>query len=157
MVVLFFCTGNTCRSPLAEAVAVDALKSIDIACLSAGTHACDKQSASAGSLQAGLRKRFDLSGHQSQMLTAELIESVDWVIAVTKSHLWTFRQQFPQYSGMCGVLGLPGKQIIKMADMAGNDDISDPWQGSVESYDKMADKVIRQTVGWAEYFKQEMS
>ena len=156
MIVLFFCTGNTCRSPLVEAVANDALNGVDVDCVSAGTHASPGQRASSGSIAVGKQNSIDLSQHESRLLTADLLENVDWVIGVTKSHLWTFRQQFPQFCGKLGLLGLPGKQITKLSEMSDGQDIADPWQGSIESYNKMAGSVIKYTNQWADFFKMEI-
>jgi len=157
MIVLFFCTGNTCRSPLVEAVANDALNGVDVDCVSAGTHASPGQRASNGSIVVGEQHALDLSQHKSQLLTYDLLEKVDRVVGVTKSHLWTFRRQFPQFCGKLGLLGLPGKQITKLSEMSGGQDIADPWQGSIESYNKMADYVIEYTNQWTEYFKMEIT
>jgi protein-tyrosine-phosphatase len=40
--------------------------------------------------------------------------------------------------------------------MSGGQDIADPWQGSIESYNKMAGSVIKYTNEWAEFFKMEI-
>ena len=76
MIVLFFCTGNTCRSPLVEAVANDALSGVDVDCVSAGTHASPGQRASNGSITVGKQNAIDLSQHKSQLLTNDLLEKI---------------------------------------------------------------------------------
>jgi protein-tyrosine phosphatase len=88
--ILFVCTGNTCRSPLAEVVAHHALevrgwKHVRVD--SAGTSAVWDAPASQGSLYAAELSGLDLSGHRSQPLTYELIEKADIILGMTASHV----------------------------------------------------------------------
>ncbi len=88
--ILFVCTGNTCRSPLAEVVARHALQRRGwnhVRVDSAGTSAVWGASASEGSLHAAELSGLDLSGHRSQPLTYELIESADIILGMTAGHV----------------------------------------------------------------------
>ena len=76
MRILFVCTGNTCRSALAEAVArriivERALSDVDVQ--SAGTSAWDGAPASDGALLVGMERNLDLSMHRAQTLSRDLI------------------------------------------------------------------------------------
>jgi len=90
MRILFVCTGNTCRSALAEALARKViiergLSDVDVQ--SAGTSAWDGAPASDGALLVGMERGLDLSQHRSQMLTRELVEKADLVLAMGPHHL----------------------------------------------------------------------
>jgi protein-tyrosine-phosphatase len=90
MRILFVCTGNTCRSAIAEALARKVviergLSEVDVQ--SAGTSAWDGAPASDGALLVGMERGFDLSQHRAQTLTRELIRDADLVLAMGPHHL----------------------------------------------------------------------
>jgi len=90
MRILFVCTGNTCRSPLAEALAQKliverALTDIDV--LSAGTSAWDGAAASDGALLVGMERNLDLGPHRARTLTRELVRDSDLILAMGPHHL----------------------------------------------------------------------
>ena len=90
MHILFVCTGNTCRSPLAESIARQIatdrhLNGFEIK--SAGTSANVNAPASDGSLLVALEQDLDLSMHRAQQLTPELVNWADLIFTMGSSHL----------------------------------------------------------------------
>ena len=90
MRVLFVCTGNTCRSALAEAIGVQLASSRarpDVVVSSAGTSAWDGAPASDGALLVGIERILDLSGHRSRQLSRELVREADLILAMGPHHV----------------------------------------------------------------------
>lgn len=87
--LLFVCSGNTCRSPLAERVARRGARERgldDLEVRSAGTFAGRGAPASSGAVLAARRRGLDLSGHRSTPLAPELVEWADLVVVMTEAH-----------------------------------------------------------------------
>jgi protein-tyrosine-phosphatase len=87
--VLFVCTGNICRSPLAEALFKRELerRGVDgIEVGSAGTGAWDGAPASEGAYLIGLEHGLDLSAHRAQLLTRELVKASDVLLTMSRHH-----------------------------------------------------------------------
>ncbi len=88
--ILFVCTGNTCRSPLAEVLTRRAVERIGwdhVEVSSAGVAAADDAPASPGSLRVAERHGLDLSGHRSARLSLPLVEWADLILTMSPGQL----------------------------------------------------------------------
>ena len=88
--VLFVCTGNTCRSPMAEVIArrrVADLGWSQVEVGSAGVGAFEGSAVSEGALRAAARNGLDLSDHAASYMTPQLAADADLILTMTVSHL----------------------------------------------------------------------
>jgi protein-tyrosine-phosphatase len=140
--ILFVCTGNTCRSPLAEVIARHALEQrgwSHVHVDSAGTSAVWDARASEGSLGAAAAIGLDLSGHRSQPLSRELVEGADIILAMTPSHL-----EAVESFGADAAVSLLSEFID--GPQAG-DPIADPLGSPQEEYAEVRDRISRAVEG----------
>ena len=95
--VLFVCTGNICRSPIAEGLfrrLIGNRKDIEVA--SAGVHAVRGQPPSLYAVQVCAEEGTDISGLRSEPLTATLVDQATHIFAMTGAHVETIQTLFPQ-------------------------------------------------------------
>ena len=94
--ILFVCTGNVCRSPMAEGLFRHVTKdSSQFQVLSAGVGAVEGQPPSAFAVRALREMGLDISGQRSRSLTPQLVEQSDLIIGMTHSHVDTISVLFP--------------------------------------------------------------
>jgi protein-tyrosine phosphatase len=136
--VLFVCTGNTCRSPLAAAALVEALgadrERVDV--LSAGTAAWEGQPATDASVEIAASEGIDLESHRSRRITPALVREADLVVVMEKAH-----------EGAVRALGADPERthVISEWPSPGDPDlpVSDPFGASREAYEECWRRIRR--------------
>jgi protein-tyrosine phosphatase len=140
LMVLFVCTGNTCRSPMAETLfrhlaaerlgcAPDEIEQRGLVVTSAGLAAWSGAKASAGAVEAMAEFGADLTAHESQPVTETLVRQADVIWTMTASHRAALLAQFPEAGGRVAMLA-PDRQ-----------DVSDPIGGPVSTYRACAGQI----------------
>lgn len=133
--LIFVCTGNTCRSPMAEGLLKHLLGSKcgwDIS--SAGVRASNGLPASPGSLAALREKGIDLTGHYSRRLTPQMIREADLLVTMTRGHRDAILEISPESAGKVFLL-----KSFGIAQCAA--DIYDPVGEALDVYRRVRDEI----------------
>ncbi|MBS4030330.1 MAG: low molecular weight protein arginine phosphatase [Clostridiales bacterium] len=137
--LLFVCTGNTCRSPLAKVFTQTRLAQSGIedwGVDSAGLAVMAPSPASSHAVTVAWEYGSDLSLHRSRQLTADMLDCADLVLVMTTHQKSLLMQKLPRML----------EKIYTLGEFAGRPgDISDPFGGSLERYRQTAGELLELT------------
>ncbi len=143
MNVLFVCTGNTCRSPMAEELAEDAAdrsKNNEFTFKSAGTFACEGEPATPEAIEVMDEVGLNIERHRAQQFDKDLAEWADVILAMEANHIEAMEAMAPDEESKmhtllgfaAGVDGYPGENGY---------DIKDPYNEDIEDYRAARDQI----------------
>lgn len=131
MHITFICTGNTCRSPMAEGIARKIISEkypdSGITVSSAGLNTCNGSPASQHSIDACREIGIDLLNHRSRLINQEIADNTDLFAVMTQAHANFLRQ--------CSV---PAEKIIVPGS-----GVPDPFGGDLEQYRACRDSLVK--------------
>ncbi len=132
--ILFVCTANICRSPMAAAIMRQRIAQLGLAdrvqVLSAGVWAEGNQSASANAVTTLGQRGIELGSHRSQPLTPELLREAALILVMEESHRRSIFYAAPQHLA----------KVYLLTEMAGrHEDVDDPYGGPLAQYGRTAD------------------
>jgi tRNA threonylcarbamoyl adenosine modification protein (Sua5/YciO/YrdC/YwlC family) len=140
LVILFVCTGNTCRSPMAETIArkliadrlgcrIDQLEDRGVIVQSAGLSAMSGGGAAAEAIDVIAAMGLDLGPHESQPLTGQMVRYADMIFPMTRSHRQAILSQWPEAASRTELLAVD------------QSDIADPIGGPPDVYRRCAEQL----------------
>jgi RpiB/LacA/LacB family sugar-phosphate isomerase len=148
--ILFVCTGNICRSPMAEGLFRHAIRGRnEFRVLSAGVGAVDGLPPSEYAVRALRELGIDISKQRSRMLTAELVNQADFIFGMTHSHVDAITLLYPQAAEKTFLL----REFDETLDSYEND-ISDPIGGSYDIYLSCRDQIEQGIASMLKYIDQ---
>jgi protein-tyrosine-phosphatase len=119
--VMFICTANLCRSPIAEVLFRQWLQRHSVAgdwqVFSCGTWAQDGTFVSAQVQHSMLDMGIDMTQHRSRSVTGELLAESDLVLCMTRSHREALHAEFPQFAGRIRMLSEMVGENFDVADV----------------------------------------
>jgi protein-tyrosine-phosphatase len=136
--ILFACTANICRSPMAAAIMRRRVAELgledQIEVRSAGVWAEEGYGASANAVTTLAARGMDLSDHRSRLLTPALLAEADLVLVMEEAHRRSLFYLAPQHLG----------KVYLLTETSGkHKDVADPYGGPLEGYARTADELER--------------
>ena len=136
--VLFVCTANICRSPMAEAALraelIERTAEGYWTVSSAGVFATPGEMPTPEAIQAMAECGYSVRDHRSRMLDHTLADAADLILVMTRAHRETVQARFPEHA----------HKVHLLSEMIGADfDISDPYGGSLARYRSAAAQLIQ--------------
>lgn len=134
--ILFICTANICRSPMASAlfqkICIEKNDQHSWRVESAGTWSRDGDPAAEGIKTVMNSKGIDLSAHRSRLIQKEILEQFDLILTMERGHKEALHVEFPSVAN----------RIYLLSEMVGqNFDIEDPYGGPMDGYENTANEI----------------
>jgi protein-tyrosine phosphatase len=146
--IVFICSGNTCRSPMAQVFLEGRARDIpEIArygVTSAGLWAHDGQKSFSEARVIMRGKGYSLEDHRARVLTQAMVDGAAAIICMTLAHEKVLRENFTNLPNIC----------TSFAEFGG--DIADPCAGNLEVYGKIADEIEQKLLSIVIFLRKEL-
>jgi protein-tyrosine phosphatase len=136
--IISVCTGNICRSPIAEGLLRERLSGSGIQSVSAGISAMVHYQADPLAQLVMKEHGHDISAHRAQQATLPLLNANDLILAMDQTHYVWLRTNFPHLSG----------RIYKIGRWRGNLDVEDPYRQPKAVFDQVYELIEACTGDW---------
>ena len=140
--VLLVCTGNTCRSPMAEGILKSLMEEQGaqlVSVKSAGTSAIQGIPASFIGVSVMRKHRFNIMSHRSQPVTRKLMDKSDLILVMADNHYQILMEKYPQHKHKIYHLKNYGRE-----EPVGEPDVFDPIGGDIELYEEVFEDIYQE-------------
>lgn len=137
--IIFVCTGNTCRSPMAEALFKANLtqdEKLNIEVKSYGLAVFGSDTANENAVKVMRERNIDISAHRSTPLSRLAVENADLIVTMTESHTDALLSA-----------GVPNEKLMTL-------NVPDPFGGSIEDYRRCADEIAAKLESVYDYIRK---
>ena len=137
--IIFVCTGNTCRSPMAEALFKANLtqdEKLNIEVKSYGLAVFGSDTANENAVKVMRERNIDISAHRSTPLSRLAVENADLIVTMTESHTEALLSA-----------GVPNEKLMTL-------NVPDPFGGSIEDYRRCADEIAAKLESVYDYIRK---
>ena len=125
--IVFVCTGNTCRSPMAQAILTHTCKGDEVSADSCGIYATDGDKLSAGAKDVLCRNGIDFD-HVSKRASLDTLSDADYIVGITSTHAQELCIAYPALASK--IYSFPI-------------DVQDPFGGDAAVYDKCYEEIAK--------------
>jgi protein-tyrosine phosphatase len=147
--ILFVCSGNTCRSPIAKGILEKILEKENVCVYSAGTIAQKGSLPSEFAIIAAQKYGADISHHLSSPLTKELINDANLILVMSPKHRAAVFELVPEAKSKIFLLCEYGSGI--------NEEVEDPIGAPLEVFEKVAAIINENLLKAAEKIKEQLN
>lgn len=156
--LLFVCTGNLCRSPMAEYLLRHHLgPKTSWRVSSAGLNTVDGVAASQPAIEVLAEKGVDLAPHRSRSLTRAMVDAAELIVAMTNAQVQELRRRFPkarERSRLLTSFAAAKRQGLAGDSAAASEDIQDPIGGARSTYRRIGEEIDEALLDLILYLKQ---
>lgn len=135
--ILLVCTGNICRSPLAEGLLRQHLPNLRV--YSAGLAAVVGAPATESTLAQAQALGLDISAHRAQQINAFLVQSAQLILTAELAQKQAIERQYPQSRG----------RVFRICE-AVQSDVPDPYRGDEAAYQRSTQLIVQGIADWAQ-------
>ncbi|MDD4202131.1 MAG: low molecular weight protein arginine phosphatase [Candidatus Omnitrophica bacterium] len=146
MNILIVCTGNTCRSAMAEGFLKHVFKEKNMTIVSAGTGAVNGIKASEKAIEIMKDNGIDISQHRSSFVNDEKVETADIIVVMETIHKEYLLKKYPEIKDKLFLFRVFAKD--------GSSEIPDPCGQDKEIYEKIFEIIKRSTEGFKKWMEQ---